>query len=168
MTSEVSGRTILGTLEQMMSVFRRRIEESLTEFGITDVEAEAWYSADDFARVLAMVERDAGRSTVTKLGAVAPETMEWVGNPTTVAEGLTNLSRSHQSTHRGAVGHYDFEQTGEDTGRIVCDTPYPCEFDKGVLKGTMKRFGGQYPKITEDTHECRDDGGSTCTYTVSW
>lgn len=168
MTGQVSGETIELLLDQVMSVFRRQIEESLQEGGIEDVSAGEWYSAETFADVIETVEENAGASTARKLGAALPETMDWTSNPASPDEALAALSDGLYACHRGHVGDYEFELNGDGSGTVTVDTLYPCAFDMGVLKGTAQQFGADYVTVDEVGTRCRDDGAPTCTYEISW
>jgi hypothetical protein len=166
--TQVSGRAIESTLDQVMVVFRRRIEEALTEQGIDDVNSHRWYPVGQFADVLEMVERDAGEAVVRKLGAAIPESMDWQGSPVSVKEGLDALPDGYRTCHRGLTGGYDMESSDENSATVVCETPYPPEFDKGVIKGTAERFGAGFTKIEELNATPRASGETAHTYEVSW
>jgi len=167
-TGQVSGETIETMLDQVMSVFRRQIEQSLQAGGIEDVSTGEWYSAETFASVIETVEDNAGASTARKLGATLPETMDWTGHPASPEEALAALSDGLNSCHRGHIGDYEFEQTGDNSGTVTVDTLYPCAFDKGVLKGTAQQFGADYVTVEEVGTRCREDGAARCTYEISW
>lgn len=166
--SQVQGKTIETTIEEVMAVFRQRIEKALSEQGIEDVEDGEWYPLVEFVEVLGMIEEDAGEPTLRKLGAVVPESLKWTGDPDSVAAGLRALNDGCRTRHRKLRGNYEFESTGESSGKLVADTPYPCVFDQGLIKGTAEHFGASYAKVDEVGSECRANGGSVCTYEVSW
>lgn len=166
--SEVHGATIETTVNQIVAVFRRRIERALSEQGIDEIEDDEWYPLVDFIDVLEMVEEDAGEATLRQLGAVAPESLKWTTGPNSVAEGLAALDDGCRTRHRKLPGSYEFESTGANSGRLVVDTPYPCVFDQGLIKGTAEKFGAEFARIREVGTQCRSDGGRTCTYEVSW
>lgn len=169
-TTQVSGRTVEVAVEGVMSVFRRRIRGMLDEQGITDPDpvAEEWYEMEDFLAVLETVERDAGTNAVTKIGEATPEFAEWPDDPADTVEALSKLTDLYEANHRNAPGGYDVEATGEGVARVVVDTPYPCAFDEGLVKGTVEKHGTDYPRIEEVGDDCRSEGADTCVYEVEW
>ena len=168
MSGEVSGASIETVLDEVMSVFRAQIRDSLAQKGISEVSANDWYPADTFAAVLDVVERDAGASTVNKLGAAMTESMEWHGSPGSPEEAFAMLSDGLYTCHRGQVGDYETAVEADGQVTVDADTPYPCEFDKGVLKRTAKEFGAEFPNVEEVGDGCRDEGANTCVYRISW
>lgn len=67
------------------------------------------------------------------------------------------------------IGHYIFEKLSENEFRIGCENPYPCEFDKGLIKGVVEQFKkpGQKVEFKENVKlGCRNEGGHKCTYHV--
>jgi hypothetical protein len=50
----------------------------------------------------------------------------------------------------------------------VCENPYPCEFDRGILMGFAMRFEKLARVLHDDRAACRRAGGKSCTYTVAW
>jgi hypothetical protein len=38
------------------------------------------------------------------------------------------------------IGHYHFEKLGNNEFKVTCENPYPCDFDKGLLKGASRNL----------------------------
>lgn len=165
---KVSGEAVAVTIEGVMSVFQRRMEQLLADHGIETVETDEWYSLDQFVDVLETVEEDTGANALNKLGQAMPETVGWERDPSSVEAGLASLEDLFDTCHRMADGSYSFETLEEGEARIEADTPYPCEFDKGLIKGAASACGANYPSVEEVGGTCRDVGGTTCEYVVSW
>ena len=54
---------------------------------------------------------------------------------------------------------------------MVCDNPYPCAFDRGIIEAAAKRFAAQsflVNAVHDDSCDCRNRGGESCTYHVNW
>jgi hypothetical protein len=61
--------------------------------------------------------------------------------------------------------------TGEKTAVIICNNPYHCEFDRGIIDAMARRFkpAGSNIKVEHDDGcECRSKGAESCTYKISW
>jgi len=50
----------------------------------------------------------------------------------------------------------------------VCENPYPCDFDRGVLSAFANRFEKLARVQHDDRAPCRKAGGASCTYTIFW
>jgi hypothetical protein len=90
---------------------------------------------------------------------------------------LTMSDQAYAMNHRGGeVGHWVYTNLGTVHGlrttQIECNTPYPCQFDRGVLEGFAKRFRPAGVKDVIVRHDdllpCRRSGGTSCTFIISW
>ncbi len=73
--------------------------------------------------------------------------------------------------HRGGeIGHYRCEPAGPTAARILCDNPYPCEFDRGIIQAMARRFaGGRSVSVRHDeSHTCRNQDSESCAHVVTW
>jgi len=75
--------------------------------------------------------------------------------------------------HRGGeIGTYSFAATNGTAGKMFCQNPYPCEFDRGIITAMARRFspGGSRQVCVEHDDEapCRKQGAESCTYHVRW
>lgn len=166
----VSGQTVSVTIDGVMSVFQRRTRNLLDEHGITepDPQPEGWYDMDAFLGVLNDVKENTGSNALKKIGEATPNHLDWPTSPESAVEGLEALNDVYQETHRDARGGYGVERVDDVTVRVTADTPYLCAFDEGLLKGTAEAFQDVYARVEEVGSSCRDDGGRTCIYEVTW
>ena len=55
---------------------------------------------------------------------------------------------------------------------LVCDNPYPCQFDQGIITEMVHRFKPQDSLYARVNHvsgvPCRKRGDASCTYQVRW
>ena len=58
-----------------------------------------------------------------------------------------------------------------NTGKMTCDNPYPCDFDRGIIQALAERFqppGSLVGCATrKTTPPCKKDGADSCVYTTS-
>jgi hypothetical protein len=165
-SGKVNGQTVEITNEGVMSVLQRRTRNMLNEHGIEepDPQPEGWYEMHDFVGVLEDIKENA----LNKVGEATPNYIEWPTDVDDPADALTELDDVYDDQHRSAPGSYDAEVTGDATVRVTADTPYPCAFDRGLVKGSAEAFGAGRAQIETVGGECREDGGSTCVYEVTW
>ncbi len=52
---------------------------------------------------------------------------------------------------------------------ILCDTVYPCDMNRGLLTGLLRRVVKATAMVKHDnTRPCRKTGGPNCTFEISW
>ena len=68
------------------------------------------------------------------------------------------------------VDAHQVEAVGEQAGEVTCETPYPCPFDRGLIRGVAQQYApvGSFVFIEETGETCRRNGDDTCAYTVYW
>ena len=169
-SGKVSGQTVSVTIDGVMSVFQRRTRNLLDEHGITepDPHPDGWYDVEDFLGVLNDVQENTGVNALKKIGEATPNHLDWPTEPAGPMAALESLNDVYQETHRDATGGYGVERVDDVTARVTADTPYLCEFDKGLIKGAAETFGNVYARVEEVGSSCRDDGSRTCIYEVTW
>lgn len=168
-SGKVRGQTVEVTIEGVMSVFRRRMRALLDDHGIEDPDprSDDWYDMEAFLSVLDEVKEDTGENALRKIGEATPRQFDWPDEPDSPEDALAALSDVYESEHQPARGGYALERIDGTTARITADTPYPCVFDQGLLKGAAE-IDGSRASVTEIGGGCRDDGDDACVYEVSW
>jgi hypothetical protein len=74
---------------------------------------------------------------------------------------------NHSANAAGRIGGYHWRATDTRSGRMICDNPYPCAFDLGIIETIARRFVPE-AKVVHEPGSCRHDGGGSCTYGVGW
>jgi len=70
---------------------------------------------------------------------------------------------------REGIGHYRYvHAAGKNLITLESSTPYPYEFDQGIIIAMAQRFEPT-ARLTHDAFKpCRKSGGGSCTYHVTW
>lgn len=173
MTGQTDGTTVSGTVVECVrrgitetcGGFERRTRTILERNGLPEPEADEWYPLADVRALYEDIHSTTGRNIVEQLGVTFPGVAQWPVGVAGVGAALAELDGVHQRLHRGEAGGYSFTRTGERTGRLVCDTPYPAAFERGVVRGIGKRFGVDTGFVAIDEHG-RSDGATV--FTVEW
>lgn len=169
--AETSGIGILSIIEGM-GVFKHNAIRILAKYGIVDPQADGWYSMQAYMDAYKEIATKIGPSTLRVIGKKIPEMVPWPPEIDTIEKVLGALDGAYQMNHRGGdVGHYRFEKTGERSGKMICDNPYPCYLDEGITIGTAKRFAPSGTRVVvrhDKSEPCRQDGGDRCIYLISW
>ena len=68
------------------------------------------------------------------------------------------------------IGHYGYASKASEPRRIVsvCENPYPCTFDRGILTAFARRFESKARVEHDDGLPCRANHGKSCTYHITW
>lgn len=164
----VSGRATVALLDGAeASPFgsREAARTALAERGIEAPGAERWYPVSDYAAALEELASDLGPAGLRCVAVATP----WVTSlPTaSVPAALGAIDAGYRRSHRGDAGGYSFRQIGAADGRIECDTPYPCAFDRSVVEGAADRVADGFVCLNE-VGACRETGEDRCTYELTW
>lgn len=172
---EVHGRTILQVVDDALVRFsdeyQSRAREALVRNGIVDPSPDEWYPQQAWLNTFERIAEDLEPHLLDRLGEQIPAVADWPSNISSVEEGLQSIDDAYQRNHRGGdIGSYQFEQLDDQTGRVVCTNPYPCLFDRGLIRAVARRYAPveSFVFVEERGDACRRDGSDTCTYTVSW
>lgn len=164
----VSGGNILSMLAAM-GPFRKRGEQILQEHGIFEVSPEGWYSLSAYVRSLRAIGEKMGPNTLFQIGRQIPNHVPLPPGLDTFEKVLASFGIAFDMNHRGAQpGAITFNVQNPRTATIVTGTPYPCDFDRGVISGFFQHLLRVRPQVEAVTGEpCKSRGGETCTYAVT-
>lgn len=172
---EVNGRIVRTVVEEGMGKFaaeyRDRAVAALAEEGIESPAPDEWYPQQAWLNAFEAIVADLQPHVLDRLGEQIPEVAPWPNDYGSVPEGLRSTDEAYQRNHRGGdIGYYRFERTGEQAGEVTCYTPYPCLFDRGLIRGVAQKYApvGGFVYLEETGGTCRRDGDDTCVYTVHW
>ena len=166
--STVSGGNILSMLAAM-GPFRKRGEQILQENGIPEVNAEGWYPLASYVQSLRAIGERMGPNTLFQVGRQIPHHVPLPPGLDTFEKVLASFGLAFDMNHRGAQpGTITYEMKNPSTATITTGTPYPCDFDRGVIAGFFQHLLRVRPHVEAVASEpCKSRGGETCTYTVT-
>ncbi len=129
-----------------------------------------FYPMQGFLEALAEFQQQFGTDFMRNVGALIYEKAAFPPGIKSAEQALAICDTAYQMNHRNAEGriggyHWTSEKKG---GRMVCDNPYPCSFDLGIVSGILRQFGVQGEVHHEDPGTCRSRGATACTYRVEW
>jgi hypothetical protein len=168
---EINGVAVLSVIKAM-GTFRQTASNILGEHGIVAPEEGAWYSQQAWLDTFKEIAETMGDITLRMIGEKIPEVALWPPDIDTVGKALASIDVAYHMNHRGGrIGHYTLEEVGKRSGKMVCENPYPCDLDMGIIESTASRFAaeGVQPTVKHDRSQCcRKEGGDACTYLVTW
>ena len=169
-TAQVLGQSVLAIVGGMENN-RARALQLLAEQGLSPLEPEGWYPQQPVLDVFRCIFERIGPSTVRAIGRKIPE---WAVFPkaASIEDALRGIQVAYQLNHRhGDIGRYHFEPTGLRSGRVVCENPYPCDFDQGLVEAVAERARPLHSlrvRVEHAPSSCRQRGDDACVYAVSW
>ena len=183
---EVNGETVFSVIDGM-GVFRTMAVQILTRNGIDDPKAGQWYSQQAWLDAFRVISETIGAVTLHAIGRKIPENAQFPTNIDSVESALQSIDIAYHMNHRlqgkvmydrhtkkmtEGIGHYYYEKLGENKAQMVCDNPYPCDFDQGIIEAMARRFkpsGSLFVSVQHDDRvRCRKKGGDRCTYLIEW
>ncbi|HEX8702532.1 MAG TPA: hypothetical protein VF815_27110 [Myxococcaceae bacterium] len=169
---EIKGQSIRAVVDAM-SIVRERALKILAEQGIAPLEHERWYPMERFLEVFRTIQKEIGVNTIKAVGRKIPENAMFPPNIVTIEDGFRSVDVAYRMNHRGPgnIGGYHYTSTGERSGRMLCDNPYPCPMDEGLLEAMARRFRPQdslWARVEHQPGDCRRNGAASCTFDLSW
>jgi len=164
---EVSGAAILSTIAGMED----NVLPVLAAYGIDQPEADEWYPQQAWLDVLKEISDNGGLLDLVSVGMRIPETALWPPEVDSVEKALTSIDVAYQMNHRnGEIGSYHAEVVDEGHVQLMCDNPYPSDFDYGLIYQTTRKFlpKGETFIVRRADSPSRKHGDDMCIYDVTW
>jgi len=169
---KVNGEAILGLITALPTGqdIRRQI---LKKHGIDPVPGklysqQAWLDA--FKEIAGII----GNHTVFIIAKTIAENAKWPSIDN-IKTALTLFDQAYKMNNTGGdVGDYKLLKFDEmnKTAVMYCRTPYPSEFDRGLLTAIVRKFrpkNSYKTEVTLDvTKESRTKGADSCTFNIAW
>ena len=163
----VRGGDVLSMLAAT-GAFRKTAEQVLTEHGIVDIHADGWYPLGAYADVMRELEHRVGPNALFRIGKEIPNQIEMPAGLDTFERVAASFGPAFSMNHRNAGnGRIDYEISGPDSATIVSGTPYPCDFDRGVIMGFFQKLLHITPHYQHDNLLCKKKGAAVCIHYVS-
>ncbi len=169
---EVWGTSILGCIAGLTRAGLPLSEGLglLAEHGISHVDPEGWYPQQPYLEMFRAIEARHGEAALRAMARQVPDTSKFPPGIRTLEQALQALDIAYQLNHRGGeIGTYACLPMGPRSLEMVCDTPYGCAFDMGILDALIEAFKpeGSRPTLSHaPATPCRRAGGPHCTYLI--
>jgi hypothetical protein len=163
----VAGSDVLSMLAAT-GAFRKTAEQLLTERGIVDVRADAWYSLPAYAETMRELEQRVGPNSLFRIGKDIASHVSMPPGLDTFERVAASFGPAFSANHRNAGnGRIDYESTGPESVTIVSGTPYPCDFDRGVIMGFFFKALHLTPHYQHDNLLCKKLKSAVCVHYLS-
>lgn len=181
---EVNGQTVLSVVNGMIA--KEYARKVLEDNGIIDPKPGSWYSQQNWLDAFRAIAERIGPLALNSIGRKIPESADWPPQVNSIETALASIDVAYHMNHRingelmynavnGAmkegIGHYGFEKVSGREIKMVCENPYPCEFDKGIILAAANKFKPTDVSvilIAKEIGSCRKKGERSCTYVIRW
>lgn len=135
--------------------------------GIETLSTQAYYPALKYIKTLDLIRSKVGDAVLRKVGLHIMTSAKWPPNVTNLEGALASIDVAYHMNHRPNenIGHYKFQKISDKHFKIICDNPYPCAFDLGIITGVAQAFS---PKamVFHEKNSCRAQGQPICEYSI--
>ena len=183
---EVNGHTILSVVAGLRFLGDIPLQ-ILAHHGLDQVDPEDWYPQQAWLDAFSEIARKIGDQGLYLIGRTIPDQADFPENIRSIEDALASIDIAYHMNHRDrqgllwdaekrtmreGIGHYRFELVDPGKGVVLCDNPYPCPFDQGIVQAMGNRFrpeGTMFVHLEHGAHlPCRRRGDDRCEYIVTW
>jgi hypothetical protein len=188
---EVSGDS-LGAILDGFKKYPSIAMKYLAKFGLVKnqngktpaIDRTGWYPLEGWLSAYEGIAKEVGINSLYNIGKGIPENAAFPPHVKDVHSGLASINVAYHMNHRkngvimfnpetGAmidgIGHYGYEPVPHENKVVcVCENPYPCDFDRGLVTAMAARFEPNAKTAHDNDAPCRKKGADSCTYVVWW
>jgi hypothetical protein len=171
---EIWGGSLLAMVDGLASagVPREEALVLLDRGGVQGLEREGWYSQQALLDALREAGERHGERVLRIAGRAIPEGSRFPPELECLERALLTLDIAYQVNHRGGrIGQYACRPLGPRRMEFLCDNPYGCELDQGILETLCARHAPAeaQPRLTHPPGtSCRKQGSRACVYHIEW
>jgi hypothetical protein len=148
------------------------------------IDTDRWYPQPAWLAAFQSVAAAGGADLLFETGRRIPLHVEFPKNMHDIVEAVGAIDVAYHMNHRKdgcvmydskkgsmleGIGHYGCKGSINDRRIVsVCENPYPCDFDRGIIASVARQFEPRSVTKHEPDAPCRKRGDSSCTYVVTW
>ncbi len=151
---ECIGQTIW-TIVDAMEEDKDMALEFLANNGITVIKSEKYYPIQSFLNAFNEIVAEIGPKMLFKIGKALPKNAIFPPDVDDIHKVMSTLNIAYHMNHKkdgqtmfdpttgvmlNGIGSYLYTITSKNSGTMVCDNPYPSEFDRGIIMALARKF----------------------------
>ncbi|GAA0190728.1 hypothetical protein GCM10009122_52580 [Fulvivirga kasyanovii] len=171
---KVNGQTIMSVVNAMEFGQETRLN-ILKKHGLVNINAEEWYDQQKWLNAFKEIYNNIGENTLYIIGKAIPANAKFPPEIDTLEKALNAIDVAYHMNHtKGKIGNYKVTEFDAEKRQaiMVCDNPYPSDFDRGIITTMLVRFkpkdSTKYSVTLDDSKGSRLKGGDSCTYIIKW
>jgi hypothetical protein len=147
------------------------------------IDTQAWYPQASWLAAFEGFATTVGTRALFQIGQNVPKHAIFPPAVDNIYRGIASIDVAYHMNHRKAgkpmfdpasgqkakgIGQYGMIESGDRRITSVCENPYPCDFDRGILSAIATRFERSSRVSHDDRAPCRKTGSDSCTYHIAW
>ena len=188
---EVNGQTVYAIVDGF-KLIKALAHSHLKSVGIGEgdpgisfkIDPNGWYSQEAWLKSFESISTNVGKTVLYQIGLAIPENAKFPPWVVDIDSAIKSIDIAYHMNHRKSgkvmfdpetgkmlegIGHYGYEKIpGQNLIISVCENPYPCDFDRGILTFMAKKFQQGAAVEHDDSKPCRKIGADSCTYLIKW
>ena len=158
------------------------LSDAVDEKGIPIVAGNKWFRMEDWLAAYRDIAKEVGEKTLFVIGQKVPENATFPPTVKDIFTGIQSIDIAFHLNHKlgekmmfdtidnkmlEGIGHYGYDRRGDREIVSVCENPYPCSFDHGLITSMARKFQPR-AKVEHAEGTCRKTGADACTYVITW
>jgi hypothetical protein len=149
-----------------------------------EIDRQGWYPLEKWLAAYEDFATSVGPRAVFQMGQHVPRYAVFPPTVNDIHSALASVDVAYHMNHRKngkvmfdpatgqklkGIGSYGYKAVpGKKEVISVCENPYACEFDRGILSTMASRFEKSARVVHDDRAPCRKNGADSCTYMTTW
>jgi hypothetical protein len=180
-------KLLLSGFELFPSIVKKiLVEKGIVEPGVDGrllTTQERWFPLESWLAVHEVIYREIGPNAILSLGTRITENPNFPPGIKDIPAALHALDLAYHRSHRKfgvamydpatgqmmeGIGNYRMHHlVGRSTAEVTSDTPYLCDVDLSILRGTVQQCDLK-AKVVHAQGTCKKNGDAACQFTVTW
>lgn len=180
----VNGQTILSVVNALEKAKAKDIAlDVLAENNLINIEDKKWYKQIDWLNTFKSISEEMGETILFFIGKSIIDNAEFPPEINSLEKGLASIDIAYHMNHQkggkqmfnpengeklNGIGFYKVTEVQDNQIKMVCENPYPCDFDRGIITSMARKFE-QLAEVKLDlSTKGRKDGKKSSTYLITW
>ncbi|MGF1506185.1 MAG: hypothetical protein ACFB51_13800 [Anaerolineae bacterium] len=157
---EVSGQSMLSVVAGMLD----EVQPILDKYGIEAIDPEGWYPQQVFIDMFKELQEAKGANmyNLISIGMLIPENAPFPPDINDIPSALASLHTAYHMNHRNDVEERGWVVEEPEEGVYIAksNSPYPHNFEYGIVYGMCKRFAPEDADWIVEIAEQTDEHGA--------
>jgi hypothetical protein len=188
---EVNGQTVYAIVDGFKD-FKSLAFKHLSAASVGDVDKDgsvkiklnSWYSQEAWLKAFESISQVISSSVIYQIGLAIPKNAKFPPWVKDIESAIQSIDIAYHMNHRKngkelfdpangvmseGIGHYGYQKIdGKNMILSVCNNPYPCDFDIGILTCMSQKYQPKAVVKHDDSKPCRKNGHDSCTYIIAY
>lgn len=137
---EVNGQTVI-TIIKGLSEYLSQAEFILEKNNLQNLDPNKWYYQQDWLNAFREISQIIGNEALFRIGLAIPNYAIFPKKISRIESALKSINTAYHLNHRGGyIGYYKFNKLKDNQYQIICDNPYPPEFNRGIIEAISRKY----------------------------